>query len=75
LQQLFLQEWQDKLASVGYLEHHPEIIVTQLNLSDILRVLELSEVVSFEEAQNMLAYYRSSEARFAEYALDLVACI
>jgi len=60
---------------VGYLEHHPEILVTQLNLSDILRVLDLQEVVTFEEASNMLAYYRNSEARFEEYAVDLVACI
>ena len=70
-----MDEWQDKLAAVGYLEHQPEVIVSQLNLSDILRVLDLTEVVTFEEALSMLAYYRNCEALFSEFARDFVRCI
>jgi hypothetical protein len=75
MQTLFFEEWQEKLESAGYLEHAPELMITPLNLPDILKQLDLIEIVSLEDGLNMLAYYRGQEARFSDFALDLVKCI
>jgi hypothetical protein len=76
MQDLFYEEWSDKIRKSGLLQDEgspPEnLLISKSNLATLIKLLEIEEVVKFADGANLLDFYEHSHAPFKTFYKDLV---
>jgi len=77
--EMFYEEWCSKISSSTLLADEgtkpEELIISKGNLATLLKLLEIEEVIKFNDGAFMLDFYENSKAPFSTFYKELVGFI